>query len=191
MRLAIFAVLAGAALVFAAWLHTDRFAPASQAGSAASPFFPRVAEPKPIPEMLFVDGAGQARSLAEFQGRLVLLNIWATWCAPCREEMPALDRLQAALPHSDFKVLALSIDQQGMEAVQRFYAETGIKALQLYVDPSTQAASRLRAIGIPTTLLVDRSGREIGRYTGAAAWDAPHFIEDIRRRISDESAAKR
>ena len=143
--------------------------------------FARAAKPKAIPGIQFQDGAGRARSLADFRGKLVVLNIWATWCAPCREEMPALDRLQAKLGGRDFEVVALSIDQQGPQAVRKFLAEVGVKALELYIDPSAQAGFKLATVGLPTTLLVDREGREIGRHVGPAKWDAPEIVEGLRR----------
>jgi thiol-disulfide isomerase/thioredoxin len=97
--------------------------------------------PQPVPQLEFLDGESHARSLAEFRGKLVVLNIWATWCKPCREEMPALDRLQAALGDADVQVVALSIDREGVPIVRKYYDEVGIKALPLYVDPSGQAGS--------------------------------------------------
>lgn len=145
--------------------------------------FARAAKPKDIPRLEFEDGAGRTRSLADFKGKLVLLNLWATWCAPCREEMPALDRLQAKLGGSRFEVLALSVDQQGPEMARRFFAENGVKALPLYIDRSAQAAFKLGAVGLPSTLLVDARGREIGRHIGPAKWDSPEIAEDLRRRI--------
>ena len=148
--------------------------------------FARAAKPKPIPELRFVDGAGRALTLGDFRGKVVLLNIWATWCAPCREEMPALDRLQAKMGGGRFQVVALSVDQQGAPIVRKFFAEVGIKALPLYIDPSAQAAFKLDAAGLPVTLLVDRGGREIGRHLGAVKWDAPEVVEQLRRAIAAE-----
>ena len=138
---------------------------------------------KAIPELVFEDGAGRTRSLADFRGKLVVLNLWATWCAPCREEMPALDRLQAQLGGPRFEVLALSVDQQGATLARKFFTEVGVRSLGLYVDPSAQAAFKLGAVGLPSTLLVDGTGREIGRHIGAAKWDSPEVLADLRRRI--------
>ncbi len=98
--------------------------------------------------------------------------------------MPALDRLQARLGGHDFEVVALSIDQQGPQAVRKFFDEMGIKALRLYIDPSAQAAFKLGVVGVPSTLLIDRGGREIGRHAGPAKWDAPEIVQDLERRIS-------
>lgn len=137
-------------------------------------------KPKPLPELQFQDGTGGARSLADFRGKVILLNVWATWCTPCREEMPALDRLQATLGGPEFEVVALSIDQQGAQAVRKFYEEVGVKALQLYVDPSAQAGFKLATVGLPTTVMIDRAGREVGRRVGPAEWDAPKVVEELR-----------
>src|SRR3954471_7440712 len=126
--------------------------------------FARAGNPKPVPSLEMQDANGQRRTLDDFRGKVVLLNIWATWCAPCREEMPALDRLQAELGGPAFQVVALSVDQQGASIARQFYGEVGIKALPLYVDPSAKAGFVLDAAGLPASLLVDRAGREVGRH---------------------------
>jgi thiol-disulfide isomerase/thioredoxin len=145
--------------------------------------FARAAAPKEVAALQFEDATGRAHTLADFKGKLVLLNLWATWCAPCREEMPALDHLQAALGGPRFEVLALSVDQQGPEVARKFFADVGVKSLALYVDRSAQASFKLGAVGLPSTLLVDASGREIGRHVGPAKWDSPEVVESLRRRI--------
>ena len=135
--------------------------------------------PEPLPEFTFVDGTGTERSLKDWHGRVVLLNLWATWCAPCRKEMPALDRLQQVLGSDRFEVLALSVDRGGTEKSQKFLDQIEVKALKLYVDPTGRATSLLKAVGLPATLLIDAQGREIGRLTGPAEWDS----EDAKRLI--------
>lgn len=147
--------------------------------------FVRHATPRPLPAVAFTDANGRAAMLAQFRGRVVLLNVWATWCAPCREEMPTLDRLQAKLGGPDFEVVALSIDNDGPAAVRKFYREVGIRHLRIYNDATTEATTRLSILGIPATLLIDRDGREIGRALGPAEWDAPDVIETIKKYISD------
>ena len=146
--------------------------------------FARASKPKDVPALRFEDASGKDRTLADFRGKVVLLNVWATWCAPCREEMPALDRLQAQLGGPAFQVVALSVDQQGSAIARRFFAEVGIKSLDFYIDPSARAAFTLDAAGLPATLLIDREGREIGRHLGAAKWDTPDIVEALRRRIT-------
>jgi thiol-disulfide isomerase/thioredoxin len=136
--------------------------------------------PQPVPELQFTDGDGQPRTLAEFRGKVVLLNIWATWCLPCRKEMPTLDRLQAELGGPDFEVVALSTDRGGPEVVKKFYAENGIAHLAIHIDTSSQAGFTLATAGLPTTLLIDRQGQEIGRLVGPAEWDAPDMIAFLK-----------
>jgi thiol-disulfide isomerase/thioredoxin len=133
--------------------------------------FKRAAEE--LPDVSFVDGTGAAKSLKNFRGKTVLLNLWATWCAPCREEMPSLDRLKADLGSEKFDVVALAVDRTGLEAARKFLDKIKIEHLDLYADPSTRSGSALRVVGMPTTILIDAEGREIGRLPGPAAWDSP------------------
>ncbi len=146
-------------------------------------------KPRSLPQLRFVDGDGRTLTLADFRGRTVLLNIWATWCAPCIREMPALDRLQAKLGSPDFEVVALSIDAGGLPAVQDFYRKFELKALGIYVDKIAKARRDLNVVGIPTTLLVDRNGKEIGRTIGPAEWNRPDIVKIIRRYLEEPSAA--
>ncbi|WP_292658858.1 TlpA disulfide reductase family protein [Mesorhizobium sp.] len=142
--------------------------------------------PVPIPEISFEDGNGKPKTLADFHGKVVLLNIWATWCAPCRKEMPTLDRLQAKLGGPDFEVVALSMDRAGPEIVKKFFAEIGIKHLALNIDASGKAMFAIGSVGLPATLLINSDGKEIGRLIGPAEWDAPDMVDFIRSRIAAE-----
>jgi thiol-disulfide isomerase/thioredoxin len=101
------------------------------------------------------------------------LNLWATWCGPCREEMPALDRLQKEMGSDKFEVVAVSVDKNGVEKAREFMAGIDVNSLAFYADPTARAASKVKAIGMPATLLVDAEGREIGRLMGPAEWDSP------------------
>lgn len=134
-------------------------------------------------ELAFQDGAGAARTLADLRGRVVLVNLWATWCAPCIKEMPALDRLQAKLGGADFEVLAIALDRQGESVVRPFFDKLGLAKLALNLDPSNASSRTLAAPGLPTSVLVDREGREIGRVLGAAEWDEPRFERLVRAAI--------
>lgn len=129
------------------------------------------------PSVSFRDGEGATRTLADFRGRTVLLNLWATWCIPCRQEMPALDRLQARLGGPDFAVVAVNIDTVRLDGPKRFLQAAGVTALPLYSDPTAGILQTLRDhgkdIGLPTTILVDRNGCELGLMAGPAAWDSP------------------
>ena len=146
--------------------------------------------PRALPNVRFADGNERAMALQDFRGKFVLLNIWATWCTPCRKEMPTLDRLQAKLGGPDFEVVALSIDRGGPLIVSTFYSEIRIRALRIYVDKTSDAATALGVVGIPVTLLIDREGREIGRKIGPAEWDSPEIINLIRGYVA-RPASKR
>jgi thiol-disulfide isomerase/thioredoxin len=138
------------------------------------------AEPAALPEFKFQDGEGKERTLADWRGKVVLLNLWATWCLPCRKEMPALDRLQKELGSDKFEVVALSVDRKGLEASKKFLDETKVERLALYVDSTARANTDLRAVGLPVTLLIDPQGREIGRLLGPAEWDGEDAMRLIR-----------
>lgn len=129
--------------------------------------------PEAIPAFPFFDKDQQTRTIEAFKGKVVLLNLWATWCGPCREEMPALDRLQKEMGSDKFEVVAVSVDKNGFEKAREFMKEAGVQSLNFYADPSARAASQVKAIGMPATLLIDRQGREIGRLLGPAEWDSP------------------
>lgn len=144
--------------------------------------------PRDLANLRFSDPKGSPTDLAAFQGRVVLLNIWATWCPPCREEMPTLDSLQGTLGSSGFEVVALSIDQGGMSVVEAFFKRIAVTHLQPYLDTFGDA-SRLVATGVPLTLLIDTKGQELGRKLGPAVWDAPEMVALIRSHIP-ASAAK-
>lgn len=139
---------------------------------------------KKLPDLRFVDGAGAPRSLADFRGRVILLNLWATWCVPCRDEMPALDRLQEALGGPQFEVVALSLDQGGIADVKRFYEQLKLRALKIYVDSNGDALGKLGSVGIPLTLLVDGEGREVWRVVGPREWDQPAEVDRIRGHLA-------
>jgi thiol-disulfide isomerase/thioredoxin len=144
--------------------------------------------PVAVPTISFADEAGAPRSLADFRGKVVLLNIWATWCVPCRTEMSTLDRLQAVLGGPDFEVVALSIDRGGPEVVRRFFDEIGIQHLAVNIDTTTGAAFELGAVGLPATLLIDRDGMEVGRVIGPAEWDSEEMVSALKTLIADEPA---
>lgn len=157
--------------------------PAEQAasfGSVGSGEIGWLAEPATVPAVTFSTGDGTMISLEDFAGRVVLLNFWATWCAPCVEEMPTLDRLQAELGGDRFEVVALSSDRAGAEAVDPFYDQHDLGNLALYLDPDGDVGRAFGIRGLPTTVLIDSQGREIARKEGAAEWDAPEIKTAIR-----------
>lgn len=138
-------------------------------------------KPRPLPEVSFTDVEGRPVTLAAFRGKVTLLNIWATWCAPCRAEMPTLERLEVRLGGPDFQVVALSIDQGGVSVVRDFYEQLGLQNLEIYMDDEMQVPPTLGVVGIPGTLLIDREGREIGRKLGPAEWDSEEIVAEIQR----------
>jgi len=150
-----------------------------------------VSPPRPMPALSFVDGDGRPMTLGDFRGRAVLLNLWATWCVPCRKEMPSLDRLQAKLGGPTFLVLPLSIDRKGASVIASFYRELGLISLGIYAEQSGKATAALAVAGIPTTLLIDRDGREVGRALGPVEWDSPDIIDTIRRLLNLPDATQK
>ena len=161
-------------LTLLAWL------PAHAAGFRFTPYPARHA----LPDVHFLDGAGKPTSLAAFRGKVVLLNVWATWCPPCVQEMPTLNALQRKLGGKDFAVVPLSVDRGGVFAVKSFYQENFIDHLPVYVDPTTRALDALHVLGTPTTILVDRKGREIARTLGPEDWNEPAVLAQLRHYIA-------
>ena len=145
--------------------------------------------PRSLPAHVFRDREGGETSLADWRGRIVLVNFWATWCPPCRHEMPSLDRLQAALGGPDFAVLAISLDRNGRERAEAFYDERELAALDIHLDPKGEASGKLKVVSLPTTLLIDRSGDEIGRIAGAVEWDSPAALAFFRALSAPVEAA--
>jgi thiol-disulfide isomerase/thioredoxin len=123
-------------------------------------------------------------TIAAWAGRVVLMNFWATWCPPCLKEMPSLDRLQAALGGDDFQVVAVSTDRGDPGKPARWLADNRIERLQLYHDARLRLAQASALLGQPTTLVIDRQGREIARFTGETEWDAPEAQALIRAVIA-------
>ena len=141
-----------------------------------------------VADVAFADGAGKPLKLSDWRGKIALVNLWATWCAPCRKEMPALAGLQSKLGGPDFEVLAISIDRKGVAASAAFLDDAKATALKLYVDPSSKSLAALQAIGLPASVLVDRDGREIGRLLGPADWASLEAERLIRAAIAETGA---
>lgn len=133
------------------------------------------------PDLRFTLPDGTVRTIADYAGHGIVLNLWATWCVPCVAEMPALDTLAGAVQRAGVVVLPLSSDRGGAAAVQRFYGEHGVKHLPVILDPSGAAARLLAVRGIPTTLLIDTKGVERGRLEGGADWDSAATIEMVKK----------
>ena len=146
-----------------------------------------VKQSKPVTPLVFSGPDGQPQTLNAFRGRVVLLNLWATWCVPCRQEMPALDRLEAKVGGPDFQVVAVNIDTTRLERPKAFLNEIGVKALSFYADPKADVFYRLKqagkVVGLPTTILIDRNCCEIGTLAGPALWDSPDGVALIQAAV--------
>ena len=136
--------------------------------------------PKPVINVRYLTEDGSRGDMEDFRGKLILVNLWATWCVPCREEMPTLDALQAELGSDRFEVVALSIDRAGSPVVRRFYDEIGVTNLKIYVDKTMLSMTALRTVGLPTTILIDAQGEELGRLVGPAEWDEREMVSFLR-----------
>ncbi len=191
MTLGGLAAIAGAAVIAVVallWLPGGDDAP--EAGAALEAARPLVTgqvanfilyeRPEPAPAITFADEAGKAHSLADFRGRVVLVNFWATWCVPCKREMPSLDRLQATLGSERFQVLALSQDKIAVTKVRDFYFEQSIDDLPLYIDQTGNSQRAFAVTGLPATVLIDTRGRVVGRMVGPAEWDSPEAVALLR-----------
>lgn len=147
--------------------------------------------PIPLSMIAFRDDAGKERTLADWKGRTVLLNLWATWCAPCKKEMPALDELQVKLGGPEFEVVAVNIDTRNPEKAKAWLTENGIKALGYYADNSARIFQELkekgRAFGMPTTILIDKNGCEVATLAGPAEWASPDAVKFIEAALGRSS----
>jgi thiol-disulfide isomerase/thioredoxin len=143
--------------------------------------------PLKLPALTFQDAAGKPLMLDHWRGRVVLLNLWATWCVPCRKEMPALDALEQRLGGSGFEVVAVNIDTRDGDKPKAWLKEVGVQKLAYYADPTARMFQDLKAIGrafgMPTTLLIDGQGCEIGTIAGPAEWASEDAIKLIKAAV--------
>ncbi len=148
--------------------------------------------PDELSALAFLGPDGEAKTLADFKGKVTLVNLWATWCGPCRKEMPALDRLQAALGGPDFAVVPVSIDTGESTRPAAYLQSVGAKNLPLYTDRTTEIFEKLKerglAIGLPVTVLLDRNGCRLGHINGPAEWDSEDGKRLIEAAIKPQSA---
>jgi thiol-disulfide isomerase/thioredoxin len=142
--------------------------------------------PMPAPDLGFTDLHGNPLSLADSGGKVRLVNFWATWCVPCRAEMPALDALERDLGGADFAVIPIATGRNSLDAIAAFSAEAGITDLPTYLDPKGELARAMAVPGLPVSVLLDRDGNEIARLTGAAEWDG----RDARALVEALTAAE-
>jgi thiol-disulfide isomerase/thioredoxin len=139
--------------------------------------------PKTLPELAFNDADDKPLKLADYKGKIVLLNFWATWCAPCVKEMPSLDRLQAELGKDKFVVLPLSLDGPSRPKVAPFYQDKKLSNLGVYFDKGRKAMQALDISILPTSILIDGEGRELGRLEGEADWEKPEALALVKAAV--------
>jgi thiol-disulfide isomerase/thioredoxin len=155
-------------------------------GTAGGPYgFEVASRPRAAPEAHFKGENGAEMSLADFRGQVVLLNIWATWCGPCRAEMPSLDRQQARHGGDGLRVVAVSVDDGGLPLVRRFFQQRSIRNLKLYADNDHSTAAAFDVGGIPQTVLIDREGNVVGQMIGGTQWDSPEAEELVGRYLGE------
>ena len=148
--------------------------------------------PLRLPDLAFADGDGQPRKLSDWRGKTVLVNLWATWCVPCRKEMPALEQLQTRLSGPNFEVVAINIDTRDPDKPRKFLQDAKLTRLGYFSDPKAKVFQDLksigRALGMPTSVLVDARGCEIATIAGPAEWDSDDAVKLIRAAVSPQAA---
>jgi len=179
-RVNLIAIAAVAALALAVVLYWKWPANVSAVPPAALAPFAAEKAPAAVPQVAIADGTGRLIPLASLKGKYVLLNLWATWCAPCVRELPALARLKAAVPGGNFDVVAVDVGRGSAAEARSFLDAHDARALGTYVDSNLALLRAFGAYGLPLTVLIDRQGREIGRAVGPAAWDSPDAIGYFR-----------
>ncbi len=149
--------------------------------------------PQPAPELSFQDLSGNWVALADFKGKLVLLNLWATWCQPCLKEMPSLEKLQGSR-EDKLTVAAVSEDRGGKNIVEPFIAKLGLDKVKPYLDPKSAVGHAFSVRGLPTTLIIDSGGKVVGRVEGAAEWDSDKMakvLQPFLPEVSEDAKLKR
>ena len=149
-------------------------------------------KPLKLPDLAFDDADGKPKKLSDWQGKTVLVNLWATWCVPCRKEMPALDRLQTRLKGPNFEVVAINIDTRDPDKPKNFLKDANLTDLGYFTDQKAKVFQDLksigRALGMPTSVLVDGKGCEIATISGPAEWDSDDAVKLIRAAVSPAAA---
>lgn len=130
------------------------------------------AEPKPAVDIAFGDLDGGRHKLADFNGKYALVNFWATWCAPCRKEMPGLDALQSEFGGDAFDIVTIATGRNSPTGIRKFFAEAGVENLPTYIDPKQKLARQMSVLALPITVILNPDGEEIARLQGDAEWDS-------------------
>ena len=174
------ALAAGGTLAAATWPRKPRAQDLKDLSAALKPSDP----PAAAPDIVFVDADGGEHHLSEFRGHGMVINLWATWCAPCVAEMPSLAALSKALAPADIAVLPLSSDRGGANAVEAFFRKHAIAGLPVLLDPRGAAERAFDAEGIPTSVIIDKAGRERARLEGSADWSTPAAAAVVRKLVA-------
>lgn len=135
---------------------------------------------EPVSETIFTDSDGGEHRLSNYKGQALLVNFWATWCAPCREEMPALNKLQEDLGGKDFQVLTIASGRNTIPAINKFFAEAKVDSLPILLDPRSKLAREFGVLAMPASILIDRDGNEVARLPGPAEWDSETAYKVIK-----------
>ena len=143
-------------------------------------------DPRSIPQLELQGPDGQFVNLSDIKGKVLVLSVWATWCVPCREEFPSLDRMQGRLRSKGLVVIPVSVDKGGWTMVNKFYSELKIKKLNRYLFDDMGIMSALGMQGLPTTIILNKDRREVARVSGGFAWDSPESIEKLEKIISSK-----
>ena len=130
-----------------------------------------------INKVEFFDSEGLKYNISDFSGKIILINFWATWCLPCRAEMPSLDNLQRKIGDDTFQVIIVAIERTSYSKIANFLDEIGIKSIKNFHDPTTQIGQQINAKGLPITLVVNKKGKEIGRFNGPLEWDSHEVVD--------------
>ena len=141
-------------------------------------------DPRPALERTFETATGAAVGFDRFRGKVTVVNFWATWCPPCRKEMPSLDRLRAAIAGDDVEVVVIALDRASPEKIEEFFLSIGAENLKIYRDPTLRLGTEAGVLGMPVTIILDREGREVARLQGEAEWDAPEAKDMIARIVA-------
>lgn len=137
--------------------------------------------PEPVADFQFKNEAGKTLKLSDFKGKPLIVNLWATWCAPCVHEMPGLSAIQEQFAQQGLQVLAISQDFNGLELVRSFYQKQGITNLPIYLDPKLEILSQINAKGIPATLFIDKNGKRVAQISGAIDWHSTGVLNAVKQ----------